>query len=81
MQPGMFDINVPQNIKKEVFQAEDTFLASTKGHTEAFIQKYGKNDSYVYKHEVRVYENNERIVKKRQISAREYIEMLDQAAP
>ena len=64
-----------------MFQAEETFLASTKDHTEAFIQKYGKNDSYVYKHEIRHYENNERIVKKRQISAREYIEMLDQAAP
>ena len=81
MIPGMFDVNTPQDMKKEVFQEEITFLASTKGNTEAFVQKYGKNDSYVYKHEVRVYESSERIVKKRQISAREYIEMLDQAAP
>ena len=77
MMPGMFDVNTPQDTKKEVFQEEITFLTATKGNTEAFVQKYGKNDSYVYKHEVRVYENNERIVKKRQISAREYIEMLD----
>ena len=45
------------------------------------MRKIGKNDSYIYNHEVRLYENNERILKKRQISAREYIDMLDQAAP
>ena len=54
---------------------------ATNDHTEAFIQKVGKNDSYVYNQEYRKYENNERVTTKRQISAREYIEMLDQAAP
>ena len=81
--PHSIDINTPPNIKKEVFQCEKTFLSATatNDHTEAFIQKVGKNDSYVYNQEYRKYENNERVTTKRQISAREYIEMLDQAAP
>ena len=37
----------------------------------------GKNDSFNYNHEIRYYQNNERIVKKRQISAREYIELFE----
>ena len=28
--PGMFDIDTPKSVKKEVFQAEETFLTSTK---------------------------------------------------
>ena len=63
--PQGFDIVTPENIKKEVFQAEETFLVSTKGKTEALVRKIGKNDSYIYNHEVRQYENNERIQKKR----------------
>ncbi len=45
---------------------------------ENFIRKVGKNDSFNYNHEIRFYQNNERIVKKRQISAREYIELFEQ---
>lgn len=75
--PGMFDIDTPKKIKKEVFQSEETFLQATKGTTEAFIRKIGKNDSYIYTHEVRQYLRQERILKKRQLTAREYIEMLD----
>lgn len=75
--PGMFDIDVPNSIKKEVFQIEETFLSTTKAGTEACIRKIGKNDSYTYTHEVRQYMGKERIQKKRQMSAREYIETLD----
>jgi len=78
--PGMFDINTPNTIKKEVFQSEETFLQATKDDTEAFIRKMGKNDSYIYTHEIRQYQNQERIQKKRQLTAREYIEMLEQSA-
>ena len=76
----MFDIDTPSKIKKEVFSIEETFLAQTKGTTEAFIRKIGKNDSYIYTHEVRQYQREERIQKKRQLTAREYIEMLEQAS-
>jgi hypothetical protein len=53
----------------------------TNQNTEAFIRKTGKNDSYVYNHEVRTFAGSERITKKRQISGREYIELLDQRHP
>ena len=75
--PGMFDIDVPNNVKKEVFQIEETFLVATKEDTEAILRKIGKNDSYMYHHEVRHYVEKQRILKKRQLTARQYIEMLD----
>ena len=48
---------------------------------ENFIRKIGKNDSFTYSHEIRFSQNNERIIKKRQISARQYIEMFIQKDP
>lgn len=44
---------------------------------ENFVRKIGKNDSFIYNHEVRTYAGKDRILKKRQISAREYIEMCE----
>ena len=41
------------------------------------VRKIGGNDSYIYNHETKFEINNERIQKKRQITAREYIEMID----
>ena len=73
----MFDINTPKQIKKEVFEIDETFLQATKDTTENFIRKVGKNDSYIYTHEVRQYVRDERILKKRPLAAREYIEMLE----
>jgi len=43
------------------------------------VRKVGKNDSFIYSHEMRIYQNDERIVKKRQITAREFIEMSEQS--
>lgn len=78
--PGAFDILMPKGCKKEVFQIEEHFLMGSNQSTEAFIRKTGKNDSYVYNHEVRTFQKGERITKKRQISGREYIELMDQRA-
>lgn len=75
---GDFEITLPKNVKKEFFQLEETFLMATGEQVENFIRKIGKNDSFNYSHEIRFYQNNERIVKKRQISAREYIELFEQ---
>jgi len=51
-------------------------------NTENFVRKIGKNDSFIYNHEMRTYIDKERILKKRQLSAREYIEILEsQKAP
>jgi len=57
---------------------EETYLHDTSDISEAFVQKVGKNDSFVYSLEHRFYQNGQRILRKRQISAREYIESLDQ---
>jgi hypothetical protein len=46
---------------------------------ENFLRKTGKNDSFTYSHEMRSYQAGERIEKRRQISAREYIELLEQS--
>ncbi len=48
----------------------------TQGQTEALVRKIGKNDSYTYNNEVRIYQNKERIQKKRLISGREFYELL-----
>ncbi len=42
------------------------------------VRKLGKNDSFIYSNEIRFIQNNESIVKKKQITAREYIELLEQ---
>ena len=75
---GKFEINLPKNVKTEFFKMEENFLIATGDQVENFIRKVGKNDSFNYNHEIRFYQNNERIVKKRQISAREYIELFEQ---
>jgi hypothetical protein len=41
------------------------------------VRKMGKNDSFIYYHQTKIIQNNERIVRKRQITAREYIELLE----
>lgn len=78
MLPGQFDINTPSKVKKEVFHVVETFLRQTSNNTEAFVRKFGKNDSFIYTHEVRTYKNKERVQTKRQITAREYIETCEQ---
>ena len=39
------------------------------------LRKVGKNDAFTYSHEMRYEVNGEKIQKKRQITAREYIEL------
>jgi len=61
----------------EYFQMEEVFLVTSGDMVEQFLRKTGKNDSFTYTHEMRNYKSGERIEKKRQISAREYIELLE----
>jgi hypothetical protein len=56
-----FELNTPKDFKKECFSVEETFLMQTQGQTEALVRKIGKNDSYTYNNEVRIYQNKERI--------------------
>ena len=55
------------------------FLEAAHDVVENFLRKVGKNDSFTYSHEMRTYQAGERVEKKRQISAREYIEMFEQS--
>ena len=74
-----YDLTVPRNVKKEYFNIEETFLMlSSEEQIDNVVRKIGKNDSFIYYHETKVMQNQERIVRKRQITAREYIELLEQ---
>jgi len=70
-----FQIQIPKNVKLEIFQIEEVFLTNQGDMVENFVRKTGKNDSFTYNHEMRSYQQNQRIERKRQISAREYIEL------
>lgn len=78
-------MKVPKHIKKEFFQLDETFLTvNNEDESEDcvnIIKKIGKNDSFIYSNEIRYVKNNEKIVKKRQITAREYIELLEYKDP
>lgn len=56
---------------------EETFLRTQPGHDSSIVHKVGKNDSYTYLHELRFQVNGEKIQKKRQITAQEYIKSLE----
>jgi hypothetical protein len=57
---------------------EETFLTFTsEEQVDNVARKVGKNDSFIYSHETKFLYNNEKITKKRQITAREYIELLE----
>lgn len=45
------------------------------------VRKIGKNDSFIYSNELRFVQNGEQIQKKKQITAREYIELLELKDP
>jgi len=74
---GNFEVMAPKEVKMEYFQIEEVFLVSSGEQVENFLRKAGKNDSFTYSHEVRSYTAGERIERRRQISAREYIELLE----
>ena len=65
---------MPNGVKKETFQLEETFLNTQVGDAN-ILRKVGKNDAFTYSHEMRYEINGEKIQKKRQITAREYIEL------
>jgi len=75
------DIKVPKSIKKEFFQLDETYLLAISDEGTSLVRKIGKNDSFIYSHEVRYVQNGEKISKKKQITAREYIELLDVKDP
>ena len=76
---GNHDIYVPKNIKREFFQLDETFLLTNSNtpYNINLLRMIGKNDAFIYSNEVSFVQNNERIQKKKQITGREYIELLE----
>ena len=54
------EINVPNGVKKETFQLEETFLNTQVGDAN-ILRKVGKNDAFTYSHEMRYEINGEKI--------------------
>lgn len=52
-----FEVAAPKGIKMEYFQMEEVFLnvSISQNQTENFLRKTGKNDSFIYSHEMRSY--------------------------
>lgn len=72
-----YELELPQGVKREYFELEETFLWKTIGESNS-LRKLGKNDSFTYSHEMRYSVKGEKVERKRQITGREYIELLDQ---
>ncbi len=66
-------IDLPSDVKSETFNALEIFLQLSGDQVDNFLRRSGKDDTYIYTHEIRYIKNNERIIKKRQIMPREYI--------
>ena len=72
---------MPKSIKKEFFQLDETYLQAMSDEGTSVVRKIGKNDSFIYSHEIRYLQNGEKIQKKKQITAREYIQLLENQDP
>lgn len=71
---------MPTNIRREFFQIDETFLVTSNQQLvdSNIVRKVGKNDAYVYQNEVKFIYDGEKIQKKKQITAREYLEAMEQ---
>ena len=76
---GRFILDEPPNLKRETFEVEEVFLVTrSEEEYESKIRSRGKEDSYTYIHETKTVLKGEEIIRKRQISAREFIQLMDQ---
>lgn len=79
---GDFMFDPPPNVKMESFEVEETYLIAQDADTlEHKVRSRGKGDSYTYAHEVLKKIKGEKIKRKRPISAREYIQLLEHTDP
>jgi len=73
-------ITFPDSIKSESFSEEEVFLLTYGKELDNRIRKVGKNETFIYNHGVGMHASDngsERIIKRRQIAAREFTELLD----
>lgn len=76
---GRFIIDEPTDLKRETFEVEEIFLVTRdESMLENKIRSRGKEDSYTYISETRSIVKGEEIIMKRQITAREFIQLADQ---
>ena len=69
---GFNEFSLPSSIKRKFFKKGETFF-KTGGELSSALKKIGKHDSYTYCHEMRYEVKGETIIKKRQITAKDYI--------
>jgi hypothetical protein len=70
-----YEVELPSGIRKEHFDLEETYITTSVSDSNRLI-KLGKNDSYNYSQEIRYEIAGEKIQRKRQITGREYIELI-----
>jgi len=70
-------VNLPESLNYEQFDVEETYLISQD--SEEKVRRRGQNGSFSYVHHVRKTVNGQRVEKKTQISARDYMTHLDRA--
>jgi hypothetical protein len=75
MKDGLFDLGG----RVECFDVEDTYLVCKKPNGEEKVSRRGQKDSYLYTYSIQYLEKTETIKQKRQISAREYMKLIDNA--
>ena len=67
---------LPPHIKHEELNIEETFMKTKENEIENKLIKRGKHSTYTYTQEIRYLKASQRIEKRRQISAKEYIDLL-----
>lgn len=77
-------LGFPAGCKLDTFEVIETILKPQGGgqeDVEIYLRKRGKTNAYSYTQEIRYTTNNQRIVKSRIITAREYLELMQQKVP
>lgn len=82
-------LGFPPECKIDTFEVIETIIKpmgmeeddSSGSDSEIFLRKRGKTNAYSYTQEIRYTSNNQRIVKSRIITAREYLELIQQKMP
>jgi len=69
-----------ESLKKEIFVVEETYIGKQNILVENKIRRRGQHDAFTYVHHARFYDAKDkkvRIDKKRQLTAREFVTMMD----
>ncbi len=73
-------LGFPDGCKIDTFDVIETIIKQIDD-VEIYLRKRGKTNAYSYTQEIRYTSNNQRIVKSRIITGREYLELMQQKVP